>query len=39
VVSPQIVRSVSATRASMASAGWQQVKSSRSRSSGSCRPC
>ena len=32
--SPATVRSVSATRASRASAGWQQVKSSRSRSSG-----
>jgi hypothetical protein len=30
---PQIVRRVSATRASSASAGWQQVKMSRSRSS------
>ena len=33
VVRPQIVRSVSATCASRASAGWQQVKISRSRSS------
>ena len=33
VVSPQTVRSVSATCASGASAGWQQVKISRSRSS------
>ena len=33
-VSPPSVRSVSATRASGASAGWQQVKISRSRSSG-----
>ena len=34
VASPPSVRSVSATRASGASAGWQQVKISRSRSSG-----
>jgi len=34
VVSPASVRSVSATRASSGSAGWQQVKISRSRSSG-----
>ena len=33
VVSPQSSRSVSATCASRASAGWQQVKTSRSRSS------
>ena len=33
VVSPASVRSVSATRASSGSAGWQQVKISRSRSS------
>ena len=32
-VSPPTIRRVSATRASMASAGWQQVKTSRSRSS------
>ena len=34
VDSPPSERSVSATRASGASAGWQQVKNSRSRSSG-----
>ena len=34
VVRPPRVRSVSATRASIASAGWQHVKISRSRSSG-----
>src|SRR6266550_577930 len=34
VVSPPSVRSVSATRASGASAGWQQVNISRRRSSG-----
>jgi hypothetical protein len=34
VVSPASVRRVSATRASSASAGWQQVNISRSRSSG-----
>ena len=34
VVSPHTSRRVSATRASAASAGWQQVKISRSRSSG-----
>jgi hypothetical protein len=34
VVRPHSSRSVSATRASAASAGWQQVKISRSRSSG-----
>ena len=34
VVRPQTSRSVSATCASRASAGWQQVKTSRSRSSG-----
>ena len=34
VVSPPSVRSVSATCASVASAGWQQVKTSSSRSSG-----
>ena len=32
-VSPPTMRSVSATRVSIASAGWQQVKISRSRSS------
>ena len=32
-VSPPTIRRVSATRASIASAGWQQMKSSRSRSS------
>ena len=37
VVSPARVRRVSATRASVASAGWQQVKISRSRSSGTPR--
>ena len=34
VLTPQTSRSVSATCASRASAGWQQVKTSRSRSSG-----
>ena len=34
VVRPASVRSVSATRASSDSAGWQQVNISRSRSSG-----
>ena len=33
VESPQIARNVSATRVSMLSAGWQQVKISRSMSS------
>ena len=37
VVSPPSVRNVSATWASSASAGWQQVKTSSSRSSGDCR--
>ena len=37
VVRPPRVRSVSATWASSASAGWQQVKMSSRRSSGRCR--